>query len=426
MYVLIEPFRQLFFDNKISLDVLFFSILIILLPAALITGPAIPDILLSFVALYFLIISVFKKKWNYYKHPVVWGFFAFSFYGILRSIFSEMPFESLTNEGSLFYFRYIFFALGLWYLLDLNPYLSKCLLYVSILCIFVVTVDGMYQYFMSENLFGNKKWNSIRLTGLFGDEPILGRYVAYLSIFSFGLIYQNFALSKNMMIWSVAFLVLAEVIVFLSGERSPFFYLGLFSFFILVFIPHYRLYRLIGILVSVVIIFGIIKLNPVAKQRMVDETLSQMSETQLPLLPYSELHERHYVVALKMFKSNPIFGLGTNTFRYQCEKEKYYYKSASCTTHPHNFYIQVLAELGLIGFLFIFSFFFYLFLVILKQLYHIYRGKFDRLISFEKFLFLLVIFVYWWPLIPHMSLYNNWNNVLMMLPLGYLLKILKR
>ena len=408
------------------MDIIFFSTLVILLPVALITGPAVPDIFLSFIALYFLLKSLFKNLWEYYRHPIIWGFLAFSIYGIIRSVFSEFPVESLTNEGSVFYFRYIFFALGVWYLLDHNPYLSKCLLYICLLCIFVVTVDGFYQYFMNVNLFGNAKYLPTRLTGMFGDEPIIGRYIAYLSIFSFALIYQNFTVSKRMMILSISFLVVAEVIVFFSGERSPLFYLTLFSFFILIFIPHYRLYRLIGIFASIAIIFSIMQINPKAKERIVDLSVDQISETKLPFLPYSELHERHYIVGLKMFQDNPIFGLGTNTFRFQCEKEKYFYKDGGCTTHPHHFYIQTLAELGLVGFFFIFGFFLYLLWKGLKQLYYLFISDNKRLISFDYFLFFMVIFVFWWPLIPHMSLYNNWNNVLMMLPLGYLLKILKK
>jgi len=184
------------------------------------------------------------------------------------------------------------------------------------------------------------------------------------------------------------------------------------------------LYRIIGFLASILIIFSIIQLNPTAKQRMVDQTVSQMSETALPFLPYSELHERHYVVALKMFQESPIVGMGSNTFRFQCEKEQFQYKPGSCTTHPHHYYFQVLAELGLIGFVFILSFVGYFLFVGFKQLYFVLSGQKEKLIPFEQFLFFMIIFVYWWPLIPHMSLYNNWNNVLMMLPLGYLLRYL--
>ena len=95
--------------NYIPLDIAVFSFLLILTPVALITGPAIPDIILSLIAFYFLIKTFSQKLWKYYKNPVVIGFLIFSFYAIIRSLLSEMPINSLTNEGSAFYFRYIFF-----------------------------------------------------------------------------------------------------------------------------------------------------------------------------------------------------------------------------------------------------------------------------------------------------------------------------
>ena len=424
MINLFQPFILFIKDTSMPKDIKLFSTLVFLLPIALIAGPAIPDIFLSLVAFYFLIKSISKKLWNYYHSPIVYGFLLFSFYGIARSLFSDLPIESLTNEGSVFYFRYILFALGFWYLLDHNPYLSKCLLYVIIICFLLITLDGFYQYFVGVNIFGNQKFSSDRLTGMFGDEPIIGRYLAYISILGFALIYQCYKLSKEIMIYSIIFLVIAEIVIFLSGERAPLFYITLFSIFILIYVPQFRLYRIIGFFVSILIIFSIIQLNPTAKQRMVNHTVSQISETALPFLPYSELHERHYVAALKMFQESPIFGVGTNTFRFQCEKEKFQYKPGSCTSHPHHYYIQILAELGLIGFLFIMSFVGYFLYIGFKQLYFLMTHQKEKLIPFEQFLFFMIIFVYWWPLIPHMSLYNNWLNVLMILPLGYLLRYL--
>ena len=38
-----------------------------------------------------------------------------------------------------------------------------------------------------------------------------------------------------------------------------------------------------------------------------------------------------------------------------CKDEKYATGINPCMTHPHNFYIQLLAETGIIGFLFLFS-----------------------------------------------------------------------
>ena len=52
-----------------------------------------------------------------------------------------------------------------------------------------------------------------------------------------------------------------------------------------------------------------------------------------------------------MFYDNKIFGVGTKMYRILCKDKRYYINEFSCTTHPHNFYFQLLAENGIIGFL---------------------------------------------------------------------------
>ena len=60
-----------------------------------------------------------------------------------------------------------------------------------------------------------------------------------------------------------------------------------------------------------------------------------------------------------MFKHNKIFGVGNKMYRKLCNKDEYFVNDFSCTTHPHNFYLQVLAENGLIGFIILASIFLY-------------------------------------------------------------------
>ena len=277
--------------------------------------------------------------------------------------------------------------MGVWYLLDHNPYLSKNLLIIIFICIAIVCFDGLYQYFVGHNLLNNPKYNSSRLTGLFGDEPIIGRYIAYLSIFAFGLLYSNFKFSKTIFIISMIFIVTSIVTVFLTGERAAFFYLIFFLILLFVFAPKYRLSQILILISCFFVIFTSIQFNPVAKTRIIDLTIKQVSETKLPFLPYSEHHEQHYISAIRMFKDQPIFGLGTNTFRYQCIKERYIYKDKSCSSHPHHYYIQSLAELGAIGFLFIASFFIYISYFLIKQFISMIRSKKEKLIPFENFSF---------------------------------------
>jgi O-antigen ligase len=162
--------------------------------------------------------------------------------------------------------------------------------------------------------------------------------------------------------------------------------------------------------------------NNNAKTRIIDLTIKQVSDTYLSFLPYSDHHEEHYVSGLKMFIDKPLSGVGTNLFRYYCDRDKYRYKERSCNTHPHHYYIQLLAEQGVFGFIIISTFFLYLSSLILKQFFHLLKSNSKQKIPFNFLLYPVILFIYWWPLIPHMSIYNNWNNVLMMLPLGFFMK----
>ena len=63
---------------------------------------------------------------------------------------------------------------------------------------------------------------------------------------------------------------------------------------------------------------------------------------------FSYVHEQHYKSALTMFMDNKLLGVGPKLFREYCLKDDYYFNQG-CTTHPHNYYIQLLAETGVIG-----------------------------------------------------------------------------
>ena len=70
------------------------------------------------------------------------------------------------------------------------------------------------------------------------------------------------------------------------------------------------------------------------------------------------------------FKENIIFGISYKKFRSECSNKIYDYEYSKiteniefngCSTHPHNIYLEILSEQGIIGFI--------LFLLLLKELY---------------------------------------------------------
>ena len=112
--------------------------------------------------------------------------------------------------------------------------------------------------------------------------------------------------------------------------------------------------------------------NPNLKHRIIDQTIFNVTEKKvsnelsvhekknnLNVNLFSIGHQGHFTSAYKIFLDNPIFGVGIKNFRYECQKPQYK-DIYSCTTHPHNTYMQLLAETGIIGFLFIFTIFIFL------------------------------------------------------------------
>ena len=93
---------------------------------------------------------------------------------------------------------------------------------------------------------------------------------------------------------------------------------------------------------------SIIFLFPTLKERILKQTFSQIF-LRIKRSLFSIQHESHAIAAIKIFKDNPILGIGPKNFRFECRKKDYNISEFSCTSHPHNFYIQLLAETGLLG-----------------------------------------------------------------------------
>ena len=64
---------------------------------------------------------------------------------------------------------------------------------------------------------------------------------------------------------------------------------------------------------------------------------------------FSKTYEGHYKIALNMFKEKPILGHGVKIFRVYCAKPENFVSDVACTTHPHNTYMQLLSETGILG-----------------------------------------------------------------------------
>lgn len=402
--------KEIFIFEKIP------SALIVLLPVLLITGPFLSDLAVSVISLIFIYFIIKYKKYYLLNNLFTKFFLIFWIYILFNSLVINFDLTSL--KISFFYFRFLFFAICFSYLLDHDQNLLKKLFFSFIFSFILLIFDGYFQYFFGYNIIGLKLHEGPRVSSFFGDELILGSYLSRLFPIFFGLtifLYNNE--KKKIFLISVLF-ILIEGLIFISGERTAFFYVNLSAIFIIIFINKFKLLRIVTLFFSFLLIIGIIYFNDTAKKRVVDLTLEQMgmSDNAKEKYIFSEEHQDQYFTALNIFKDKPIFGTGIKKFRTQCSKDKYSHGYYPCSSHPHNIYIQLLSETGLLGFLIPFSLFIFICIKLFKHF--IYQLKKKVFYSDFQICLLSSIFITLWPIAPNGNLFNNWLSIIYYLPVG--------
>jgi O-antigen ligase len=399
------------------------SYLLLLVPLALLTGPALPDILISLIALIFLIKSIKMKISEYYFTIFFYFILTLNIYLLINSIFSENILFSFRT--SAVYFRFGIFAIATWYLLNQLPNLKKQFTYSLLIAFVLALLNGYYQYFFQETIFGDalpKTALANRLTLIFSDETILGNYLARMLPLLLGLIILNFKKNYIYYIVIASLLILTDILVYISTERTALGLVFISTIFVLLMLKNLKLLRLFSIVISVIGIIIISYISTDIKTRNYDFTLKQLGLTQNSekLILLSPQHEALFLNSINYFKERPIIGNGVNSYRHICDWEKHIETNLGCSTHPHNIYFQAIAEIGIVGILFLLIPVSYLTLLVLRHIKSIVFGKSRYLTDFQVCLIACFI-VSLWPILPTLNLFNNWNNIIYYLPIGFYL-----
>ncbi len=397
------------------------------LPLTLITGPFLADFSIVLISAIFLYIII--KEQRYYFLSSWFSKIFFSWYSllILSSFISTDPFFSL--QSSLFYFRFCLFSLAVWQILEDREDNFKLFFYILLFSFIILIFDGYIQFLLGYNIFGSPYLYEQRLSSLFGDEYILGKYLSYLFPLLFALIIKM-DYQKNFFIYIFLILLcLTDIIIYLTGERTAFGLLVLSTVSIILFTEKWKLIRLVSFCISIILIIFLTFSNQSAKFRMIDHTLNQ---TQIiskegkmndldKIIVFSDHHQTMYSKAYNIFLQNMLLGSGPKMYRKLCNDPKYGNSNElSCSTHPHNYYLQLLAEVGILGVLPVISIFLYTSYYLIKKLSMRLIKK--KIIINDFMACLLICFlVILWPLIPSGNFFNNWLSILIYLPVGFFL-----
>ncbi len=400
------------------------SFLLCLIPIALQTGPFLPDLFLSIISLIFLYLSLKERKYFYYKSYFFKFFIIYYFYLLLRSLLSEYQTDSL--ESSLFYFRFGIFVLAVWYLLDNNKALLKQFTLTLLFTFIVVILDGYYQFYNNYNIFGFFAEGS-RMSLVFNYQSSLGTYLSRLFPFLIGLLLYIFSYSKINILITVGLLISTDILIYISGERTSLGLLFISTVLIILLISKFKLIRLSTFIISLMIMTILTFTNENIKQRNIDHTINQMNLTgnDGQIVAFSDEHQRIFNNAIQIFSENKIFGVGPKLFRKYCKNEYIGEKGFQCSTHPHNTYLQIMSETGIIGLLFILICFLFVTLFMLKHTLNLIKGR-NNLIDDYRICLLICFFLTLWPLLPTQSFFNNWINIIYFLPIGFYLNSLSK
>ena len=409
--------------------------LIFLLPISLISGPAIPDISISFIAIIFFIFILLEKNFEiFYKFDWIAFSIIFWLYLLLISFFAENKLLSFRDASIFIRILFIPFFIFLWIDNKKSILILSLVIFTSVL---FVCFDSIYQFLdynpiqgFGKDIFGYIPEFYGRLTGPFKDL-VPGAYISKFCLLglAFPLIYLKNKNFKNTLI--IFYITLSGIVIYISGERMALatFTLG-FILLILLFKENRIVFliTLLFILISCSLIksfhpfyndYKIIESNPYHLGMKIEKSYDcdniddasckkKVIDTQPSFVNVLKNFDKSaygqiYSLSINMWKDNPVLGIGLNNFTYLCRNDiKYIGKmqNIDCVTHPHNFYLQWLVETGIFGLIF---FIFYLFLIFRFVIKRIHND-----LSILSFVTLIILF---WPIMSTGSLLKNWMGV---------------
>ena len=151
-------------------------IFLALLPLAFVIGPLIVEIIVNTLVIIF-IFNIFKKRKLDLIHKKIF-ILLFVFYLILLLSHFQSNYFNETKLNVFFYFRFILFPFAVYEILKTNKKYIKYLFITLLITIFIVSLDGLIQFFFEKNLLGYEKYRVDRISGFFKEDLILGSYLS--------------------------------------------------------------------------------------------------------------------------------------------------------------------------------------------------------------------------------------------------------
>ncbi len=423
----------------------FFSLIIALVPLSFIAGNMIINInivLIILTSLLFFGRELFKIEFFLLDKLLLAFFILILITGIINN-FQLLPVIQTwvpdfdvnqyfpTIIKSILFIKYILLYFVLRFLIEKDLIDLKYFFLISAITSLFVCIDIFFQFLNGKDIFGYPATGR-KLSGPFGDELIAGGFIQRFSLFTFFLIplfFKNILNKYIIIIIPILFLIIFTGII-LSGNRMP---LILFIFCISLILLFQKQTR--KFLIPFVIIFSLAFFLIFSSNKLVrDNFLNFYGQTSQMLSIIinkdfndvsSPLYFKEFYTFYDTWLMNKYIGGGIKNFRYFCHERENLRKDQDfkCNMHPHNYYLEILTETGLIGFI-----------IILLAFVNIIGITFYRKYFTNSFLkdnnliipFMFLFFVEIFPIKSTGSFFTTGNSTYLFLIMGILIGLVRR
>ena len=425
---------------------LFISLVFSFFPISFILGSLIVNInflLFCCMGIYYLKSKILKAKFDF-SIKIIFLFFLIVFFSTTLSLAKSLYFEGFNNTDfvrftkSILFFRFFLFLIIVYLLSKFNILNFKYFFVTAASAAVLMSLDVIYQYIFGFNIMGLESkgyYNS----GFLDDELVMGGYIqrfAFFSVFFSILLFKNNKYTKFVSTIIIICIVAAGILF--SGNRMPLisFTFGLFlvvlfnlkikirTIILMSFVPLFILfkfvistdesykqqyityyYNLINIVPfsSTSQIYFSPKSQTYVKYKLTESGADESIESK-PLdddIRWEPYHRRLFLTALDTWKLNKIFGNGIKSFRIDCPKlkgsnlniEEDLYagkKNRLCSQHPHNYYLEILTDTGIVGFIAVFAIALLFVIFVFKNLKYVYKPNIENLVLLSAIISLFI------------------------------------
>lgn len=391
------------------------DIIIICLPIIIILGSPLINLVLVFGSAFFIYISIKYNFWLWIKETWTIVALIFCLYLIIISFNSLDIYNSLRSSTS--FLRFILFSLLIGYF-AFKYYNYKKIFLIWFFITLFVCFDIWFQFIFGIDLFGYKA-HPWRYSGLFGDELVAGAFLWKISGPLLGFfIYEIFIKKSDNYYLLLLLSTIIPLTILITGERTSFIMLmfcAFISFFSFSILLRKVKFFFLAIALIVPLLLSTLYFSNDVRHRY-GELLSILKNFNQS--SYGVLFDS----GIKVWKQNKIFGVGLKNFGKVCDRDIIAINKIHqpCSNHPHNLYIQILSETGILGLVIFLTLFVTFFKNLFKKIKRLEKNNIETYLFISTFCYLLGFL---WPLITSGSFYSTWNGVFYWILIGILINL---